>query len=91
MEVYGYNIAQFIIPKMSSKVSMAKRTYHLADMHCPSCAMRVESIEDELAGVLKATASYLKQQVTVEYDETQVTEEDIVAALKKLGYPASPL
>jgi len=50
--------------------------------------MRVESIEDELEGIRRASASYHKQQLIVEYDETQINEEEILAALKRLGYQA---
>jgi len=69
---------------------VAKRTFHLPDMHCTSCVMRVESIEDNLAGIQKATASYHKRQLIVEFDEKKVTEEEILDALKNLGYQALP-
>jgi len=69
---------------------VVKRIFHLPDMHCPSCVMRVESIEDELAGILKASASYHKQQLIVEFDERRVTEEEILAALRSLGYQVLP-
>jgi copper chaperone CopZ len=52
--------------------------------------MRVESIEDNLAGIQKATASYHKRQLIVEFDEKKVTEEEILDALKNLGYQALP-
>ena len=65
-----------------------KKTFHVLDMHCSNCAMRIESIEDELPGVKSVSASYQKGQVVVEYDEQQVTPEAIVAAVKKQGYTA---
>ena len=66
------------------------KTYGIKGMHCPSCVIRVESIEDELAGILLASASYHKQHVIVEYDEQVVSEEQILAYLKSLGYQAVP-
>lgn len=60
-------------------------------MHCSNCSMRLEGIEDELAGIREINASYHKQQMIVEFDETKVTEEQIVAAVKKKGYQAIPL
>ena len=51
--------------------------------------MRVESIEDELEGIRWATASYKKQQLAVEYDETKVGVDKIIDYLRHLGYPAS--
>jgi len=65
-----------------------KKTFQVLDMHCSNCAMRIESIEDELPGVKSVSASYQKGEVVVEYDEQQVTPEAIVAAVKKQGYTA---
>ena len=67
---------------------MIKKTFQVLDMHCSNCAMRIESIEDELPGVRRVAASYQKGQVVVEYDEQQVTAEAIIAAVKKQGYTA---
>jgi copper chaperone CopZ len=50
--------------------------------------MKLESIEDILDGIKEVNASYHKQQMVVEYDETQVSEAQIIAAAKKKGYAA---
>lgn len=70
---------------------MAKKTFRVPDMHCTACVMRLEGIEDELSGVKRVTASYRKQQMEVEYDEMQVTAQQIIAAAKKRGYEANPI
>jgi copper chaperone CopZ len=70
---------------------MIKRTFSVPDMHCSNCSMRLEGIEDELDGIKEINASYHKQQMVVEFDETKVTEDQIVAAAKKKGYQAIPL
>ena len=57
-------------------------------MHCSNCSMRLESIEDELDGIKEINASYHKQQMIVEFDETLVSKEQIIAAAKKKGYEA---
>lgn len=69
---------------------MIKKTFNVPDMHCTNCSMKLESIEDELAGIKEIHASYHKQQMVVEYDETQVGEDEIIAAAKKKGYVAIP-
>jgi copper chaperone CopZ len=69
---------------------MVKKTFNVPDMHCTNCSMKLESIEDELAGIKEINASYHKQQMTVEFDETIVDEEQIIAAAKKKGYKAMP-
>ena len=65
-----------------------KKTFNVPDMHCTNCSMKLESIEDELAGIKEINASYHKQQMTVEFDETIISEDQIIAVAKKKGYQA---
>jgi copper chaperone CopZ len=67
---------------------MAKRIFQIQTMHCTSCAMLLEGIADELEGVTQVTASYRRQQIEVEYDDSQVTDTQIIAAVKQHGYDA---
>jgi len=70
------------------EIRMIKRTYRLEGMHCSNCAMRVESIEDELPGIKRVSASYQKGQMVVEFNEALVSEIEILAAVKRIGYSA---
>ncbi len=70
---------------------MVKKTFSVPDMHCSNCSMKLESIEDELPGIKEINASYHKQQMVVEFDETKVNDEQIIAAAKKKGYQAVPV
>jgi copper chaperone len=74
----------------SIEVMMTKRVFHIPDMHCTACVMRLESLEDEVPGVKRVRASYQKQQMEVEYDETLVTQSQIAAAVAKKGYTVGP-
>jgi copper chaperone CopZ len=65
---------------------MTKKTFKISDMHCSSCPMRLEGIEDMLPGIKQVRASYQKQNMEVEFDEGKVSEEQILGAIKKLGY-----
>lgn len=67
---------------------MIKKTFKIPDMTCTNCAMKIESLEDELEGVKQVDASYHKLQMVIEYDESKVTEEQIIAAVEKKGYTA---
>ena len=67
---------------------MIKKTFRVPDMSCTNCAMKLESLEDTLVGVKEINASYHKLQMTVEYDETRLSDEQIIAAVKKKGYQA---
>ena len=65
---------------------MLKQIFRVTDMHCSNCAMRIEGLEDDLPGVKLVRASYHKQQVEVEYDESKLSAGEIIAAIGKLGY-----
>jgi copper chaperone CopZ len=67
---------------------MIKKTFKVPDMTCSNCAMKLESLEDTLEGVKEINASYHKLIMVIEYDETQLTDEQIIAAVKKKGYTA---
>ncbi|MDD2922921.1 MAG: cation transporter [Anaerolineales bacterium] len=67
---------------------MIKKTFQIPDMTCSNCAMKLESLEDTLSGVKEINASYHKLEMVVEYDETKLNEEQIIAAVKKKGYTA---
>jgi len=69
---------------------MIKKIFNVPDMHCTNCSMKLESIEDELAGIKEINASYHKQQMIVEFDEARVSEEQIIAVARKKGYLAIP-
>jgi copper chaperone CopZ len=63
-----------------------KKTYSILNMHCANCAMTLESIEDDLPGIKEINASYHKGTLTVEFDEKQVSEAQILIEIKKKGY-----
>ena len=63
-----------------------KITLKISGMECPNCAMILERIEDKLKGVVMAEASYHKEQMVVEYNEAQLTEEQIKAEVQRMGY-----
>ena len=67
---------------------MIKKTFKIPDMSCSNCAMKLESLEDTLDGVKEINASYHKLQMEIIYDETRLSDEQIIAAVKKKGYQA---
>ena len=70
---------------------MIKKTFKIPDMTCSNCAMKLESLEDTLVGVEEINASYHKLQMEIVYDESKLTDEQIIAAVKKKGYQAIPV
>jgi copper chaperone CopZ len=76
---------------LAEEFLMIKKTFKIPDMTCTNCAMKLESLEDTLEGVKEINASYHKLQMTVEYDESKLTDQQIIAAVKKKGYQALPV
>jgi copper chaperone CopZ len=70
---------------------MIKKTFKVPDMSCSNCAMKLESLEDSLEGVKEVNASYHRLEMVIVYDETRLTDEQIIAAVKKKGYQAVPV
>jgi copper chaperone CopZ len=69
---------------------MIKKTFKIPDMTCSNCAIKLESLEDDLDGVKEINASYHRLEMIIEFDESKLTDEQIVAAVKKKGYQAIP-
>jgi copper chaperone CopZ len=69
---------------------MTKAVFNVPDMHCSSCKMTLEGLEDELDGIKHISASYHKQRLDVEYDEKRLSSTQIIAAAEALGYTLLP-
>jgi len=72
------------------KPPVLRKTFKIPDMTCTNCAMKIESLEDDLDGVQEINASYHKLEMVIEYDEATLNEEQIIAAVRKKGYTAIP-
>lgn len=58
-------------------------------MTCGGCAIAARKMLGRLDGVVKADVSYETQIATVLYDPARVKVEQMIAAVKKLGYTAT--
>jgi copper chaperone CopZ len=67
---------------------MIKKIFKVSDMTCSNCAMKLESLEDVLDGVKEINASYHRLEMVIEYDESKLTDAEIIIAIKKKGYTA---
>jgi copper chaperone CopZ len=68
---------------------VVKAKFRVSGMHCSQCAMRIEGMEDTLAGVHRVEVGYRTGVMQVEYDETKVREEQIFQAVDEMGYKLS--
>lgn len=62
-----------------------KKTFTVTGMKCEHCEARVENALKELYGVNSAKADHNANNVTVDYDEANVTPEQMTEAVNALG------
>lgn len=77
-------------PRLAADVAEEK-TVRLAveGMTCGGCAVSTKKVLTRLPGVTKAEVSYEKKEAVVTYDPAKVTIEEMIAAVKTLGYTAT--
>lgn len=63
-----------------------KFIFQIEGMHCPSCAMNIDSQLEELDGVLAAKTKYASQKVVLEIDSRKVSVKQIQDCIHKMGY-----
>ena len=54
---------------------------------CPNCTYEITVRLQRTDGILSAKASYVKSEITAEYDSDRITEPELEAQLGKMGYP----
>ena len=67
-----------------------KENFDVTGMTCSACSARVEKCVAKLPGADKVTVNLLTNSMQVEYDETALSEQQIIDAVVKAGYGAAP-
>ena len=68
---------------------MKKEKFNVTGMTCAACSAHVEKAVSGLPGVSCAAVNLLGGSMQVEYDESTLSPEGIIAAVEKAGYGAS--
>lgn len=63
--------------------------FTVTGMTCPACSARVEKAVRALDGTDKVTVNLLTGRLTLSYDETKLSPDDIIATVIDAGYGAS--
>ena len=65
---------------------MMKKTYKI-EVDCANCAQKMEDAANTVAGVAKATVSFMTQKMNIEFDEgadVKTTMQNVLSACKKV-------
>lgn len=65
-----------------------KKEFKVSGMTCKHCVARVEKGISELSGVEKVKVNLKKERATVKFDQSQVTENQIIDSIVTTGYEA---
>src|SRR3989344_7309109 len=72
-------------------MAIIKTQLNIAGMNCASCGAHIEGDLKKLKGVKDAKVNLVLNRGEVEYDESVVSEEDIIVTVGKAGYAASTI
>lgn len=64
---------------------------NIQGMHCASCVAHIEGDLKKKDGVKSARVNFATETGQVEFDESQINQEEIVQTIKKTGYKAAPM
>ncbi len=68
---------------------MTRKTFDITGMSCAACSARVQGTVEKLDGIETCNVNLLKNSMDVSFSEDVITEDRIIAAVKKAGYGAS--
>lgn len=66
-----------------------KQKFDVSGMTCSACSAHVEKAVGRLEGVDAVNVNLLQNSMVVEYDDTALSSDDIISAVKSGGYGAS--
>lgn len=64
------------------------RIFRIGGMTCAACSRAVERATGKLTGMQSAAVNLATEKLTVTYDESKLSEQDIIGAVVKAGYTA---
>lgn len=68
------------------EIIMKKINLELDQLTCPTCVTKIQNKLDQTKGIENAKVLFTSSKVKADYDETQLSQEDIVLAIESLGF-----
>lgn len=86
---YSAPVAVHAISATVPAIELRSVSLRIEGMTCGGCTIAVRRVLTRLDGVRSAEVSYESQRAVVTYDTTRVTVEQMIAAIRTLGYKAT--
>ena len=67
---------------------MKNEMYNMGGMSCASCSAAVERVTKMLPGVSESSVNLATNKLTISYDESTLSSEEIVKAITNIGFTA---
>lgn len=67
---------------------MVTEKYKITGMTCAACSSAVERVTKKLEGVVENNVNLTTGILTITYDETKISQEDVIAKVEKAGFGA---
>ena len=67
---------------------MKEESYNIGGMHCAACSSAVERVTRKLDGVERSDVNLPMNRMTIVYDESRVSPEQIISKIEKAGFTA---
>ncbi len=67
-----------------------RTTLRAQGFSCPSCVAKIEKQVGRLDGVDSVTVHFASARIEIEHDAERASVDDLVAAVAKAGYAATP-
>lgn len=68
---------------------MKQECYDITGMTCASCSAAVERVTRKMEGVQESNVNLATNKMTITYDESKVSPEDIIGRVEKAGFGAA--
>ena len=62
---------------------------NIEGMHCTGCSTRLEKVLNNVDGVESAKVSLEEKKADIKYDETQISEKELIEAVEDAGFKAN--
>jgi len=76
--------------QLGSSKSVHKVTLSIEGMHCASCTATIEKSLKSRPGVARVNVNLATEKAMVEYDSEMVTRDELVQAVRAVGYDVRP-